>query len=163
MSDPRTLKPYAAHGWVIFQTTYARGGRFTFIVKDPATYPVHLYTKGKVEIRYFDTDEVKFTHLPGAWSKGQEDFSTDKWTLVVEEGSEVWCIDPGANKGVRPPVVDFHLLKGESREVSPTDKLFLCVGTILVGDLLIEGPKQIRVQGTCNLLAVTDCHGVFVI
>jgi hypothetical protein len=162
MSDPRILKPYAAHGWIAMRNTYSRGGVFTFIITNPDNFPLQLYTKGKIDIYDIDTNELRSERDPGFWNGAGEDFSKTHWKLVAEEGSEVWCFDSVANKGVRPPVVDFHLLKGQNREVSPTDKLFLCVGKMLVGESLIEGPKQIRVQGTCNLLAVTDCHGVLV-
>lgn len=162
MSDPRVLKPYAAHGWVVMRTTYTRGGIFTYVITDPINFPLHLYTKGRIDVYDIDTNELRSERSPGFWNGANEDFSKPRWKLVVEEGSEVWCFDPTSNKGVRPPATNFYIRENEQRSMLSTDKFFLCAGKILVNDNLIEGPKQIRFQTNCTVLALTDCHGVLI-
>lgn len=162
MSDPRILKPYAAHGWIAMRTIYARGGVFTYIVTDPDNFPLHLYTKGRIDIYDIDTNELRSERAPGFWSQGKEDFSKDKWKLVVEENSEVWCFDPGVNKGVKPPVTLFSLAANSVQNVTPANKLFLCEGTFIVGSKEVTGPKQVTFSSNCELQAKSDCYGVFI-
>lgn len=162
MSDPRALKPYAAHGWVVMRTIYTRGGAFTYVINSPSTFPVHLYTKGKINVFDIDTNTLESERGPGFWGKGKENFSKSSWKIVVEEGSEVWCFDPVVNKNIAPPVTLFSLSAGETKKMTPEDKLFLCAGVFIAQDAEVTGPKQVSFSSACEIQAKSDCYGVLV-
>jgi hypothetical protein len=154
------LKPHAAFGYVLIENTYADGETWNAIINSDikcTTFWVQGLFKNKhLSLSTEDIEDFQPGHFlrPADYVPG-----VFEHTSVGE--SKVFCFDQRLNNNTYVEIVPFVLKSGNQETLPNNAKLFLCAGSLSVGEKTISKPSQISVQsGDVLVSALTDCYGL---
>lgn len=146
-------------GRVFMQNTYEAGFKHKLVVGDVVTCTLFC-ARGYVESRDAATGERKQDNYAGLLLKA-EDFVCREYDLLVTEPTVVYCYDELVNNNERVTLTPVDIQTGASEVLPQGTKLFLCEGTLRIGDTLFAGPTGISITtGDKTIVAESHCLGL---
>ncbi len=153
------LKPYAAFGKVLTKNTYQDNEVFFAVIGEDISCTT-FWVKGRFKNKNVTTGQVCEDYLPGKlFRKADYIPSTYEHTAVGE--TEVFCYDTKINNNEEINIETFYLNATGETLLPIGTKLFLCSGKLVVNNVEIDKPTQIRIKSEDTLVtAITDCYGL---
>jgi len=150
-------KPFSCFGYVLLANYYEKD--FVFDVETSSDSETVLYfVKGHVVGRNKATGEVAAQHFPGTFLTNHIDML---YSTTAMEDTICFCFDPKTNKGYLPTIKKFELSAGNFTNMPNGTKIFLCEGTVRIGDKEFTGPYQIRLNtGEKRFTASSNVYGL---
>jgi len=154
------MKPFAAFGNVLMCNFLNKGEVYNADIGENIQCTV-FWAKGYYKNKNLSTNE-KFRDFPTGTFLRPEDFIPGTFEHTAAEESHVFCYDARLNEGKTPPIGTFILLSGQEQILPKNTKLFLCSGTLTIGEKTLLEPAQISIStADTTVYAETDCYGLF--
>lgn len=148
---------YNVFGWTIHRKNLAAGDEY--VVHSPETISrqdsanVSIWTKGRVSVHHWDTDEAQPDRVPGMFSLDRPDIPQGHLKFKALEDSEFWCINHSINKRKLPELSSFILADGEKKDVPEGTLLLICSGTLKIGRKTFGAESAVKFTGLRTVTA----------
>lgn len=119
-----------------------------------------FYTKGLVHNVNIATGEVSVR--PPGFCNAVTKETAGVWRAEFLENSVIFCLPPQGGPPTETPIdwiTPFVLLAGQTSLIPQNTKLYICQGSLLIGDKTIPALRQLEFKtGARTVTAVEDCY-----
>jgi hypothetical protein len=144
---------HACFGHILFCNDYNDGEHVKVLIYTTSNNTMFA-------VQGFETRDGVKSHEAGDLVKSNKEIPAGTYAAVMRDNYRVWCYSPFWNKGQDPELEKLIVDAGEEKTLLSGTKLFLCAGTLKVGNSDITGPAQIRIKNDEAVIAVDQCYGL---
>jgi hypothetical protein len=155
---------HAAFGWVVHRKVIPAGNSYSVNLTSDTDGlglgNITVVTKGLITGVNRASGQAVMDRAPGYSNKDRVGLLAGTYDFTAQEPSEWWCINQKTNKGRTPNIDVFCASAGEVVQISFGTKLFLCQGSLSIGDVRHDAPQAFQVESQqAVFVADEQCYG----
>lgn len=155
---------YSVFDWIVHHKVIAANDAYAVTLTADADGPglgnITLVTKGLITGVNRATAAPVPDRAPGYTNKDRTGLRAGTYDFTAQQASEWWCINQRINGNRLPQVDIFSATMGQILELPAGTKLFLCEGSLSIGETQYDAPQAFQVDSEQTVFVVGEqCYG----